>query len=346
MKKNLPFILIAILLLSVAFTGCNKNNQSGETNNPTMSSIPSNTPTKEVTTAVIAGLKGPTSMGMIRMFAEVNSLSEFVKVEFNVYSAPDVITAGLLNGEIDIAAIPTNLAATLYNKTEGDIVLLGVNTLGVLNILTSDKVSITSMADLKGKKIIASGKGSTPEYILNYLLEMNGLDPSKDVEIEYKTEHSEVASMILSGEADIVLLPQPFVTTVIMQNPTIKNAVDMTEEWNKAAGDDSTLMMGCLVTTREFAEKYESELVSLMILNLESAEWVNQYPSDAAPFIVQYDVLPSVEVAEKAIPDSNITFIFAQKAKDQLNGFFKILYDYNPQSIGGELPKDDFYFGQ
>lgn len=346
MKKHTILLLLFMIILSLLVTGCQQNNQDIESPTPTNTATPSSTPTKELTTANIAGLKGPTSMGMIRMFAELNSLSEYVSVEFDVYSSPDVITAGLLNGEIDIAAIPTNMAAILYNKTEGDIVLLGVNTLGVLNIVTRDTESINSLADLTGKKIVASGQGLTPEYILNYLLTQNGIDPTTDVTIEYKAEHSEVAAMLLSRQADIVLLPQPFVTSVLVQDEHLINAIDLTNEWETIEGEKSALMMGCLVTTREFADAYASELTSLMMLNAESATWVNENPESAAKFIVQFEILPSEIIAMSAIPESNITFIFAQQVKEQLNGYFQVLFNYNPESVGGVIPKDDFYFGQ
>jgi len=344
MKKHIIIITI-ITLIALTLSGCNGSNTEQVEPSKTSTS-PSSTPIKEVTTAIIAGLKGPTSMGMIRMFAEVNSLSEYLNVDFNIYTAPDAITTGLLNGDIDIAALPTNLAAALYNKTDGDIVLLGVNTLGVLNILANENVSINSIEDLKGKTVIASGKGATPEYVLNYILEANGFDLEKDINIIYKAEHSEVAALITAGEADIVLLPQPFGTIVTTKNSSIKSVMDLTEEWNKVAGQNSELMMGCLVTTKEFAKNYADELISLMILNKESANWVNANPEKAAKFIVNYEVLPSEQIAINAIPKSNITFEFAQQIKEKLNGYFQILYDYNPTSIGGKLPGDDFYFGQ
>jgi len=344
MKKHLMIITITVTLLALIFTGCNSNKTDIE--KPTESAIPSVTPTKEVTTANIAGLKGPTSMGMIRMFAEVNSLSEYVQVKFDIYNSPDVITTGLLNGDIDIAAIPTNLAASLYNKTDGQIVLLGVNTLGVLDILALDNADIKSISDLKGKTIIASGKGSTPEYILNYILEKNNIDPINDVNIIYKSEHSEVAALITAGKADIVMLPQPFVTTVTMKNEKIKVVIDLTNEWNKVAPENSELMMGCLVATKKFADKYADELTSLMMLNLESVNWVNANQEAAAQFIVKFKVLPSEDIAIKAISKSNLVFIFAQQAKKQLNEYYKILFDYNSKSIGGAIPKENFYFGQ
>lgn len=346
MKKHTLLLLLFMIILSLLVTGCQQNNQDIESPTPTETSTPSSTPTKELTTANIAGLKGPTSMGMIRMFAELNSLSEFVSVKFDVYSSPDVVSVGLLNGEIDIAAIPTNLAAILYNKTEGDIVLLGINTLGVLNIVINANVEINSLADLAGKTIVASGQGSTPEYILNYLLTQNGIDPETGVNIEYKAEHSEVAAMILSGQADIVLLPQPFVTTVLIQDEQLINAINLTNEWEAIEGENSALMMGCLVTTREFADEYASELTSFMMLNAESATWVNENPEKAAPVIVQFEILPNEIIAKTAIPESNITFIFAQQAKDQLTGYFQVLFNYDPESVGGVIPGDDFYFGQ
>lgn len=344
MKKTLYITLIIVIILSMSLTGCKPNDEVKSTTSATIGEVQTPEP-KDVITANITTLKGPTGMGMVRMLFEVNSFSDYMQVEFNIVSAPDVITAGLINGEIDIAAVPTNLAAVLYNKTDGEIVLLGVNTLGVLHIVTNNNETITSVEDLRGKTIVTSGQGSTPEYILNYILEENGLVPGTDVTIEYLGEHSEVAAYLKTGKADIVMLPEPFVTIATIGSDEFTQALDITKEWNKIAGDDSQLMMGCLVARKEIAENYNEEMMTLMMTNYESAEWVNDSPEDAAALIVQKEILPSEAIAINAIPTSNITFLFAQDIKDQLTNYYKILFASNPASVGGAIPGDDFYFG-
>ncbi len=343
--KKITFIIISlILILGLVLVSCNGKNTTGsQTGDPTQSTDPTKIPVKETTTAKIVGLKGPTSMGMVRMFAEIASLSDYVGVEFDVVTSPETITAGLLNGEIDIAAIPTNLAAILFNKTEGGITMLGVNTLGVIHIVADKSLEITSLEDLRGKTIGATGKGSVPEFVLNYILEKNGLIPGEDVIIEYRTDHSELAALVELGEVDIAMLPQPFVTIVTQKNDGIELAIDLNEEWNKVAPEGSILPMGCLVARTEFAQTYISELMQFLVTYNDSVNWVNANPDDAAELIVRYDILPTVEIAKAAIPNSNIRYIYSVNAMEMLNNFYEILYEYEPKSIGGAIPGDDFY---
>lgn len=295
-------------------------------------------------TANIVGLKGPTSMGMVKVFKDLTPLSEIVDLKYDIVSAPDVITAGLLNGEITIAAVPTNLAAVLYNKTEGNIRMLAVNTMGVIHIVADKSENINSLADLKGKTLVTSGKGTVPEYVLNYLLEANGIIPGKDITIEYRSEHSEVATLAVTGDAKITLLPQPFVTIVTGKNTNMELAVDLTEEWKKIAPAGSELAMGCIISTAEFAETYPEEVEKLLREYEESINWVNQYPDAAAELIVEYGILPDIDTAKRAIPESNIKYIYSQNSKEILNGFFGVLNGFEPKSIGGAIPGDDFYF--
>ncbi|MBN1624146.1 MAG: ABC transporter substrate-binding protein [Clostridia bacterium] len=344
MKKTTLLIISMILVLGLLFGSCAGNNVTeSETPDPTQSDNPSKAPEKENTIANIVGLKGPTSMGMVRLFAEILSLSDYVGVEFDVVTSPEVITAGLLNGEIDIAAIPTNLAAIIFNKTEGDIIMLGVNTLGVIHIVADKSLEIDSIEDLRGKTIGATGKGSVPEYVLNYILEKNGLVPGTDVNIEYRTDHSELATLVELGEVDIAMLPQPFVTIVTQKNEQVELAIDLNNEWNKVAPEGSVLPMGCLVARTDFFETYTSEVMQLLVAYNDSVNWVNSYPEEAADLIVEYEILPTVEIAIAAIPESNIRYIFSQNSKDLLNNFFEILYEYEPKSIGGAIPGDEFY---
>lgn len=166
-------------------------------------------PKPEPQTVKIAALSGPTGMGMAEMITEGVELGEQVEPEWTIATAPDQVTAGIINGDYQIAAVPTNLAATLYNKTEGKVILGAVNTLGTLSIVADKSENINSMADLNGKTIYATGQGSTPEYVLNYLLDKNGLTPGTDVTIEWFGEHSEAAAKLASGEGSIAMLPQP-----------------------------------------------------------------------------------------------------------------------------------------
>lgn len=345
MKKSTVKLISLILVIGLVLVSCGGNgeintDQPGATNSP---GNPTNTPEKEVTTARIVGLKGPTSMGMVRLFAEIASLSDYVAVDFDVVTSPEAITAGLLNGEIDIAAIPTNLAAVLYNKTEGGVTMLGVNTLGVIHIVADKSLGIKSIDDLKGKTIGATGKGSVPEFALNYILERNGLVPGTDVKIEYRTDHSELATLVELGEVDIAMLPEPFVTIVTQKNSDVELAIDLNDEWEKVAPEGSNLTMGCLVARTEFVNEYLSELMQFLVAYNESVNWVNAYPEEAAELIVQYEILPTVEIAKAAIPVSNIRYIYSLNSKEMLTTFYEILYEYEPKSIGGAIPGDDFY---
>lgn len=335
-----------MLVLGLILASCGGSNTGNTSNSPkpaTSQPVTSKEPVKKKTTAKIVGLKGPTSMGMVRLFADISSLSEYVDVEFDIVTSPETITAGLLNGKIDIAAIPTNLAALLYNKTEGEIIMLGVNTLGVLDIVADKDLGINSIEDLRGKTIGATGKGAVPEFVLKYILMENGLVPGTDVKLEFRADHSELATLVELGEVDIAMLPQPFVTTVTQKNTQLEVAIDLTDEWSKVAPEGSELTMGCLVARKEFVDNYNSELMQLLVFYNESVNWVNNFPEDAAELIVSYDILPTVEIAKAAIPDSNIRYIYSMNAKDMLTTFYEILFEFKPKSIGGAVPDDAFY---
>lgn len=350
MKKSLLTVLSIILVLIFVLSSCaGKTTDINPTKEPVTSSVPTSSPKpyageRVKTTANIVGLKGPTSMGMVKVFEELKPLSDLVDVKYDIVSAPDVITAGLLNGEVTIAAVPTNLAAVLYSKTEGNIRMLALNTLGVIHIVADKAENINSLADLKGKTLVTSGKGTVPEYVLNYLLEANGIIPGKDITIEYRSEHSEVATLAITGDAKITLLPQPFVTIVTGKNPNMELAVDLTEEWKKVAPAGSELAMGCIISTAEFAETYPQEVETFLQAYEESINWVNDNPVAAAELIVEFGILPDVDTAKRAIPESNIKYFYSQDSKDILNGFYSVLFEFDPKSIGGVIPGDDFYF--
>ncbi len=296
----------------------------------------------EPQTVKVATLAGPTGMGMAQMITDGVDLGEGVDADFSVIGAPDQVIASVINKEIQIAALPTNLAAVLYNKTEGEVVLGAVNTLGVLYIMTDESENISTMADLKGKTIAASGQGATPEYVLNYLLEKNGLTPGTDVTIDYLPEHSEVVTQLVAGTATVGLLPEPFVTTIQSKKPSIGVGVDINKAWADA-NDGLELPMGCIVMDKEWATANPSVVADFMTAYEESVAAINDDPVTGAENVVALGIMKDADLAEKAIPSSNIVFIAADQAKEALSEYFSILAEFEAKSIGGAVPGEDFY---
>ena len=242
-----------------------------------------------------------------------------------------------------MACVPANLAAVLYGKTNGAVEVLAVNTLGVLYIVENGD-AVQSMADLKGQTIVAAGKGSTPEYALRYLLTENGIDPDKDVTIDWKSEHSECVAALASGQATIALLPQPFVTVAQTKIEGLRMALDLTAEWDKL-DNGSGLITGVIVARRDVVEANPGAVDSFLQDYAASVEWVNANNADAAQLIAEHGIIEAAPVAEKALPYCNIVCITGSEMKDKLSGYLQVLADAEPSSVGGALPGDDFYYG-
>lgn len=290
----------------------------------------------------VAVLKGPTAIGMVKIMEADKEDKAANNYEFMIAGAADEVSAGLIKGDIDIAAIPCNLASVLYNKTEGKIKIAGINTLGVLYIVETGD-TIKSVEDLKGKTIYSTGFGTTPQYTLNYLLNSYGIDPAKDVTIEYKTEAAEVAAMLSSSEDAVAMLPQPYVTTVMMNNDKIRIALSVEEEWNKISADSSSVVTGVLVVRTEFLDNNKDAFSKFMEEYKLSTEFVNENIDEASALVEGFDIFKAV-VAKKAIPYCNITLIEGQDMKDKVSAYLKALYDQEPVSVGGKLPEDNFYY--
>lgn len=278
----------------------------------------------------IAALKGPTGAGLAY-------LSDDDGYALEIYDAPDVVSAKFISGEVDVACVPVNLASVLYNKLDGDVVLLNVNTLGVLYILDNWD-AVHSVQDLAGKTIYASGQGSTPEYILNYILEQNGL--SDQVTVNYVGEHATLAAMVASGEAELAMLPEPNVSAVRAKNPDARIALDLTQAWN--AVSSTQLVQGCTIARRAYYEANKQKIDELL---KDYAASVNKVLSDegAPEKLATLEILPSAALAKSAIPQCNIVCITGEEAKVTMQGMLQTLYDANPASIGGALPAEDFY---
>ena len=302
------------------------------------------TPAAERTAFRIASLKGPTTMGLVKLMDEADKGEARHDYEVTMYGAADEIVPLLTKGELDAAAIPANLAATLYQKTEGKIQVAAVNTLGVLYVVTTGD-DVASVADLAGKTIYSTGKGTTPEYVLNYILTENGIDPAKDVTIEYKSEATEVLSTLQSaGQGAVAVLPQPYVTAAQAQVEGLNVALDLTEEWNKI-DPDSQLITGVLAVRSDYAEQHPEELEVFLADYRSSIEWVTANTADAAQLVAEYGIVAKAPLAEKALPACNITYMDGADMKQALSGYLDVLYQQDAASVGGALPGDDFYYG-
>ena len=285
-------------------------------------------------------LKGPTGIGACQLL----SLNEEGKTR-NKYSvtllseATDMI-AQIAAGQLDIAAIPTNAAAALYNKTSGAVRLAALNTAGVLYVLENED-SIKSVADLKGKTIYAVGQGSNPEYVLRFILSQNGIDPDKDAELIFM-DSAELTTRAATGEIGVCMLPVPAVTTVLMKNKSMRTALDLSKEWD-SLNTSGILTMGCIVVRSDFAKNHPIEVMAFLDEYGSSINFTKQNPSLAAQLCAKFSIVPSAAVAEKAIPDCNLIYICGNDVRPAIEGYLKVLYDFNPKSIGGKMPGDDFY---
>ena len=336
MKKRIAALLAVVMVLSLAACGQDTQQEQQEEQ-------------PEVTPASysIAALKGPTAMGLVKLMSDAESGAELANdYTFTLAASADEVTPSLIKGDLDMACVPANLAAVLYQKTEGEIVTLAVNTLGVLYIVENGN-AVQSMADLAGKTIVASGKGSTPEYALRYLLQENGLDPDADVVIDWKSEHSECVSALATGAATIAMLPQPFVTVAQSKIPDLRVALDLTKEWD-ALDNGSALLTGVIVARKEVVEENPAAVDAFLQEYAASVEWVNGNTADAAALIGDYGIVEAA-VAEKALPYCNIVCVTGSEMKEMLSGYLQVLFDADPASVGtdaeGSLPGDDFYYG-
>lgn len=326
MKRLMKFAVV-LMLGTMLLTGCGAQKRASA----------------ESVIVHVTALKGPTAMGMVD-FMDKSEKGEIKDndYQFEIVAAVDEVTPKLVQGKTDIAAVPANLASVLYNNTNAEVQVLAINTLGVIYIVESGDV-ISEVSDLKGRTIYASGKGATPEYALNYILAQNGIDPEKDVTIEWKSEHAECLSALMADENAIAMLPQPFVTTAQTKSEKIRVALDLTEEWDKL-GADSALLTGVVVARKEFIEQNPAAVQAFLEHYEASVNYVNQNIKDAATLIEKYDIVPA-PVAVKAVPSCNIVFITGEEMKQKLSGYLKVLLEQNPKAIGGALPADDFYYG-
>lgn len=333
MKKWTAIILTLALCFGL-LAGC----AATETDEPDVPDV------AEQTTFRIASLKGPTTIGMVKLMNDAEEGMVKHDYQFEVYGTADEIVPKLVNGELDVALVPCNLASVLYNKTEGAVQVAAINTLGVLYVVESGD-TVQFIEDLAGKTVYSTGKGTTPEFALNYVLNQNGINPGNDVTIEYKSESTEIAAMLETADDTIAVLPQPYVTVVQMQNDEVRVALSLTEEWDKVS-TDSSMVTGVVLARKAFIEENPIAFNEFLEEYSASTDYVNANIEEASVWVEKYGIVAKAPIAAKAIPACNITYIDGEEMKTMVSGYLKVLFDANPQSVGGALPDDEFYFNR
>ena len=347
-KKLMSAVAAAALCVSLAACGATATSKAAAEATATPAPAVTEAPAEEIASAEtadgalrVAGLKGPTTMGLVNLLSMKEDGTASMDYDLQLYGAADEIVPLLMKGELDMAAIPANLAATLYQKTNGAIEVACINTLGVLYVVENGE-TVNSVEDLKGKTIVTTGKGTTPEYVLRYILTENGVDPDNDVTLDFYSEATEALAQLQAGTSTIAMLPQPFVTSALAQVEGLRVALDMNEEWEKVAG--SKLVTGVLVARKDAVEADPARFAAFMGGYKASVEAANTDLENTAALCEQYGIVAKAALAQKALPNCNIVFETGDEMKTDLETYFNVLYAADPTSVGGQLPADDFYY--
>ena len=299
---------------------------------------------EEKVTVKVGALKGATTLGLLPLEDKAANGEAGENYEFSMMTAADELLPMMIKGELDIALLPSNVASILYQKTNGGVTVIDINTLGVLYMVSGDS-SVTGVEDLAGRTIYLTGKGTTPDYVLHYILSGNGMDADSDCTLEYKSEATEVAAPLAENPDAIGLLPQPFVTAACAQNDALSVILDMNAEWEKLQGEDgSRLVTGVTVVRNEFLQEHENAVAAFMEEHQASAQSMNSDVENGAKLAAASGIIAKEPIALKAIPKCNITYIDGADMKQAMSGYLEVLYEQNPESIGGALPGDDFYY--
>ncbi|MEA1961679.1 MAG: PhnD/SsuA/transferrin family substrate-binding protein [Bacillota bacterium] len=349
MRKSLIVVMLISLLLVIG--GCAEPVQQ-------------DTGVNEEVQMSVSVLRGPTAVGMIKMIDENRAPSNEVNVTYIIEQSPDVLASKLLSGEVDIATVPTNMAANLYNKGI-DYQLAGVSIWGVMYVVSSD-ASIKSWSDLKNKDISCAGQGAASDLVFKYLLEMNQVDSKEDVNLQYISSPVELAQSVIAGKGQIAVLPEPWVSKVLDQNPECHVVLNVQEEWSRIHGanlpDESMSVklesqqewlrqnggipfaQTSLVVRKQFAAQYPDIVEGFLRIYGEEIGWINEHPAQAGELVEKQNLGLSAEVASAAIPRCNLYYVESQVAKPATEGFLQVLFDASPQSIGGKMPDEQFYY--
>lgn len=331
MKKLISLLMSCVMFASL--TACSKTEPS--------SSQPEPVEVFEGASVNLGLLKGPTGMGAVYLLGEdAETVNDY---NWTLFSSPADVTAKIISGELDIAAVPTNLASTLYSKTQGGVQIIALNTFGTLYVVTTTYAGqITSPADLEGKTILLAGQGSTPEYALNYILEYYGLKDK--VSVEFAAEHAEAVAKLASGDADIVVLPEPNVSAAIMQANGAEVALNLGEIWKEISEDSGELAMGSVIVRKAYADENPEAVKAFLTEYEKSIISVNENIDEARDLCRNFEIVPKAPLAKQAIPRCGLRFVCGSEMKTITESYLSVLFNYNPQSVGGKLPDAEFYF--
>ena len=319
--KRFAALAMGLVLICGLFAGCGK---------------------KEAVNVRVGSLKGPTSMGILFLMDKAEKGETDDTYDFRMATGADELLPLMVQGDMDIALVPANVAAVLYQRTEGGVVAIDVNTLGVLYIVAGS-AEINSVADLAGKTIYLTGMGTTPEASLRYVLQENGLSEG-DYTLEFRSEATEVAAVLAEDPTAIGLLPQPFVTAALLQNQELHVALDLNEEWNKVQGESgSGMVTGVTVVRKAFLEEHPETVKAFLEEHAASVAAINSDPDTGAALAVAQGIVAKEPIAKQAIPNCNIVCITGEEMKAALSGYLKVLESFDATMVGGQVPGDDFY---
>lgn len=332
MKRIIAVLLTLSLLLTAA--GCSAQKQTEKQPVPQ--------PKMENVSIDVGVLRGPSGISMIKMISDNPVLGEGVQVNYSIEQSPDILNSKLLSGEIELATIPTNTAATLYNKGV-PYQLAGMNTWGVMYVVSNGK-TINAWTDLKGQTIGTVAKGASSDVVFKYLLSRNGIDPDKDVTLNYNPSPVELAQLLMAGKVSVAALPEPWVSVVLSKNPQIKVGLDLQKEWSKIQGSDTPFAQTCLVVNQEFAARHPQIVEKFLNEYAKAIDWVNKNPQLAADLIKDTDIGIPADVAVAAIPRCNLKYMGSQQSKAAVNKYLEVLLQFSPETVGGKIPDDKFFY--
>lgn len=337
MKKRWLALFLCLALAVGLLAGCGQeqDKESGETDAQQEQGDEA-----ESIAIRVGALKGPTAMGMVELMDRSDAGEAFHDYTFTITPTIDEMSGMIVQNQVDIAAIPANMAAVLYEKTGGAVQALAINTLGVLYIVERGE-AISSLDDLAGKTLYLTGKGATPEYTIRYLLQQNGLEPGEDVQLEFKSEPTEVVALLAQNPDAVAMLPEPYVTVASGKVADLRVAIDLTEVWQQSA--EGELLTGALVVNADFAEEHPEEIETFLEEYARSVAFINDNVAEGAALVEKYDIV-TADVAQKAIPACHMVCYTGQEMEDALSAYLTVLYDQEPSAVGGKLPEDAFYY--
>ena len=349
MKKLTSLLLILFMLVTLSACAKAPVGPTSSTTEPSDSQDASDLDTK--TEIRISVLSGTTGMGIAPLMKSVNEGKEPLNYKISVVNAADQIAPGIIKGSIDIAAVPTNLAATLYNKTKGQIKVLCANTKGVLYVVSSDP-SVTCISDLKGKTVFVPGQGTNPEFILRHIIEKNGMTVGTDVVFDYTYNSPDalMGAVAATDKVSIALLPEPKVSIACDKNKNFKSVIDITAEWNKI-NPDAPLYQGCIIVRSAFLEEHPNEVKEFLRRYEQSISEVNNDPATSAKIIAELGIIAenadsayNEYIAKNTIPSCNLCYVSGTELEGALSKLYEILYKMTPSAVGGALPDNGIYY--